>query len=103
MRRRQLFVSTLFLAAIGVLGAGQSFVERAGVVQAQSGVEAPTFEVDPLWPKPLPNHWVMGMTIGVAVDASQFPFFGDTQADALPAEVVVRISHGRTSGPEAGD
>ena len=28
----------------------------------------PTFEVDPLWPKPLPNHWVLGQTIGVAVD-----------------------------------
>ncbi|HZI82079.1 MAG TPA: hypothetical protein VFD69_21320 [Vicinamibacterales bacterium] len=30
---------------------------------------APRFEVDPLWPKPLPNHWVLGSTIGVAVDA----------------------------------
>ena len=26
------------------------------------------FEVDPLWPKPLPNHWLLGMTIGVSVD-----------------------------------
>jgi DNA-binding beta-propeller fold protein YncE len=32
-------------------------------------VMAPRFEVDPLWPKPLPNHWVMGETIGVSVDA----------------------------------
>ena len=24
----------------------------------------PTFEVDPFWPKPLPNHWIMGATIG---------------------------------------
>ena len=24
----------------------------------------------PMWPKPLPNHWVMGNTIGVSVDAS---------------------------------
>ena len=39
----------------------------AGRVEAD-GVQAPTFEVDPLWPKPLPNHWVMGMTIGLAVD-----------------------------------
>ena len=31
-------------------------------------VEAPYFEVDPLWPKPLPNHWLLGSTIGVAVD-----------------------------------
>src|SRR5687767_12970854 len=30
---------------------------------------APRFEVDPLWPKPLPNHWVLGSTIGVSVDA----------------------------------
>jgi hypothetical protein len=30
--------------------------------------QAPAFEVDPLWPKPLPNHWVLGSTIGVSVD-----------------------------------
>src|SRR5437899_10491171 len=30
---------------------------------------APVFEVDPLWPKPLPNHWLLGSTIGVSVDA----------------------------------
>jgi DNA-binding beta-propeller fold protein YncE len=37
--------------------------------QGRATVEAPIFEVDPLWPKPLPNHWVLGMTIGVSVDA----------------------------------
>ena len=42
--------------------------ERANVEAA--GVQAPRFEVDPMWPKPLPNHWVIGATIGVAVDAS---------------------------------
>ena len=31
-------------------------------------VQAPRFEVDPLWPKPLPNHWVLGNVIGVGVD-----------------------------------
>ena len=31
--------------------------------------EAPRFEVDPFWPKPLPNHWVLGTVIGVSVDA----------------------------------
>ena len=34
-----------------------------------AGVQAPRFEVDPMWPKPLPNHWVIGQTIGVSVDA----------------------------------
>ena len=31
-------------------------------------VQAPRFEIDPQWPKPLPNHWIMGMMVGVAVD-----------------------------------
>ena len=30
---------------------------------------APSFEVDPFWPKPLPNHWILGSAIGVAVDS----------------------------------
>jgi len=30
---------------------------------------APRFEVDPFWPKPLPNHWILGSTIGVSVDS----------------------------------
>ncbi len=33
------------------------------------GRVAPRFEVDPLWPKPLPNHWVIGSTVGVTVDS----------------------------------
>ena len=33
-----------------------------------SGKQAPMFEVDPFWPRPLPNHWVTGSTIGLSVD-----------------------------------
>ncbi|MBX7183624.1 MAG: hypothetical protein K1Y01_00625 [Vicinamibacteria bacterium] len=36
--------------------------------QAQAQKQAPYFEVDPFWPKPLPNHWVTGSTIGLSVD-----------------------------------
>jgi len=32
-------------------------------------IQAPMFEVDPFWPKPLPNHWILGSTIGVDVDS----------------------------------
>lgn len=32
-------------------------------------VTAPRFEVDPMWPKPLPNNWVIGQAIGLTVDA----------------------------------
>ena len=41
----------------------------ATAVEEQGGAEAPMFEVDPFWPKPLPNHWLLGSTIGVDADA----------------------------------
>jgi len=31
--------------------------------------QAPKFEVDPMWPKPLPNRWILGSSVGVAVDS----------------------------------
>ena len=39
------------------------------VAQGRAAAQAPVFEVDPFWPKPLPNHWVTGSTIGLSVDA----------------------------------
>ncbi|RAI57598.1 hypothetical protein DOO78_18500 [Roseicella frigidaeris] len=30
---------------------------------------APVYQVDPVWPKPLPNRWGIGQAAGVAVDA----------------------------------
>ena len=30
--------------------------------------QAPEYRVDPNWPKPLPNHWIIGSVAGVAVD-----------------------------------
>ena len=41
----------------------------AVAVAPDGAVQAPIFDVDPFWPKPLPNHWVLGSTIGVSVDA----------------------------------
>ena len=58
-----------FVAALVVLGAGSAMLDRHATVSAATAVMAPRFEVDPMWPKPLPNHWVQGMTIGVSADA----------------------------------
>ena len=69
MKRRNLLIGTIFAAVFGALAVTSAMLER--VVAAQNGggsVRAPRFEVDPLWPKPLPNHWVLGSTIGVWVD-----------------------------------
>ena len=55
-------------ALLAALATAYTVLERKAVVEA-AGVQAPRFEVDPMWPKPLPNHWVMGNVIGVSVDS----------------------------------
>jgi DNA-binding beta-propeller fold protein YncE len=67
--RRNLLIGASFAAVLGSLSMVQYALEREVAAQAESGVMAPRFEVDPLWPRPLPNHWVLGMAIGVTVDA----------------------------------
>ena len=56
------------LVGLSVLTIAQLALERQAAAQSGATVEAPRFEVDPLWPKPLPNHWLLGSTIGVSVD-----------------------------------
>src|SRR5262245_64348631 len=36
---------------------------------AQNAKQVPSFKVDPLWPKPLPNRWLVGAVAGVALDS----------------------------------
>ena len=54
----------LFCVTLAALGIGSVVLGKKASVNAAS-VQAPRFEVDPMWPKPLPNHWVIGNTIGV--------------------------------------
>ncbi len=67
-RTRNLLVGAGFLALFVTLGIGQAMLEKTAEAQGKGAVQAPKFEVDPLWPKPLPNHWVLGSAIGVWVD-----------------------------------
>jgi DNA-binding beta-propeller fold protein YncE len=60
-------VGAALCALIVVLGIGQAVLQNRADAQRPT-VQAPVFEVDPLWPKPLPNHWLLGMTIGIWVD-----------------------------------
>ncbi len=71
MHRRKLLVGVALAGVLVVLGFGQAALQNAAVAE---GVQAPIFEVDPLWPKPLPNHWVLGSAIGVGVDSRDHVF-----------------------------
>jgi DNA-binding beta-propeller fold protein YncE len=68
-RKRNVYLGAAFLAILVALGIAQFALQKMTDVQGSAVVMAPRFEVDPLWPKPLPNNWYIGMTIGVGVDA----------------------------------
>jgi DNA-binding beta-propeller fold protein YncE len=93
--RRNTYLGVGFLAVIVALAIGSTIFQRMAAVQA-AGIQAPTFEVDPLWPKPLPNHWLIGMTIGVAVDAQEHIWIVHRQGSLEPGEL-----HATTNPPMA--
>ena len=63
--KRNLYVGAIFLGLLVALGVVSALLWKRPAVEA-AAVQVPMFEVDPLWPKPLPNHWLIGMAIGVA-------------------------------------
>ena len=67
MINKKLAIGSLLTASLVALGIGQSKLQEP-TIAASNDVMAPAFLVDPLWPKPLPNHWITGNTIGVDVD-----------------------------------
>lgn len=67
MTNKKLAIGSFLAAALVALGIGQSKLQEP-TIAASNDTMAPAFQVDPLWPKPLPNHWITGNTIGVDVD-----------------------------------
>ena len=71
MKRRTLILAGILITTIAALGVVQAALQAA---TSRAVVNAPSFEVDPLWPLPLPNHWILGSTIGVGVDSRDHVF-----------------------------
>src|SRR6478752_6877244 len=95
--KRRILIGALFVIAIAALGAlSRAFDRRAAVEAAGAGVLAPRFEVDPLWPRPLPNKWILGQTIGVSVDAQDHVWIIHRAGSLEPGEV-----HATTTPPTA--
>jgi NHL repeat-containing protein len=52
-------------------------------LSALANAQGPSYRVEPLWPQPLPNHWVLGSVTGVAVDAQDHVWVTHRGADSL--------------------
>jgi DNA-binding beta-propeller fold protein YncE len=73
------------VSALAIAGAF-TLTSMGPAVSAQGrGAAAPAYRVDPLWPQPLPNHWVFGSITGVAVDAQDHVWVLHRGADSLEA------------------
>ena len=68
LRQSKLILGVALAAGGFALAGGVALLQNAAHAQ-KAMVEVPIFEVDPFWPKPLPNEGLLGMTIGAAVDA----------------------------------
>ncbi len=61
--RRLLLVGLVLVAPVA-----QARAQRPPVAVSGTALRAPRFVVDPMWPDPMPNHWILGSATGVAVD-----------------------------------
>ena len=73
-----------YLTAALAFGAGAVHAPLEG----QPIGKYPKFEVDPSWPKELPNNMIMGDPAGVAVDTNDHVWIYST-SDATPQQIQV--------------
>src|SRR5437660_8729709 len=96
MMKRHFSIGVLFVSLVIAFGIGSDLLETRAAAAAAGAPTAPRFEVDPLWPKPLPNHWILGQTIGVSVDAQDHIWIIHRAGSLEPGE-----QHATTNPPTA--
>jgi DNA-binding beta-propeller fold protein YncE len=81
VKNTKLILAIGAVVAFAGLGVGQFKLQQHANAAAGASVKAPVFEVDPFWPKPLPNHWILGNVIGVAVDSRDHVYIVHRDSD----------------------
>jgi DNA-binding beta-propeller fold protein YncE len=84
-RNRNRWVGAAYLVLLLGLAVMYTGVEQRLDAQNKTAVQAPRFEVDPFWPKPMPNHWVLGNAIGVWADEQDQIWIIHRGSDTLAA------------------
>jgi hypothetical protein len=60
------FGTIVAVRGVAVLASGISLAQESTQPSAASGV--PIFDIDPSWPAPLPDNWVLGPVSGIGLD-----------------------------------
>jgi DNA-binding beta-propeller fold protein YncE len=87
-RTRNVVIGSTLVTLLAALGVGQHLLQQSAEAQAKGSAQAPRFEVDPMWPKPVPNHWVFGNIIGVGVDKNDHIYIIHRGAGSLEAKEI---------------
>src|ERR1700694_4739362 len=67
----------VYLGTIGLglaVGIGVLSIEPVAAPPKAAQLTAPLFQVDPFWPKPLPDNWVTGEVGGTCIDSQDHVF-----------------------------
>jgi hypothetical protein len=87
-RRRTLILAGTLVTLILALAIGQATLEAR--VQARTPSRRRCSRSTRFWPQPLPNHWMLGMAIGVGVDSRDHVYIVHRRESVL---------HGDGGGP----
>jgi hypothetical protein len=83
-RRAGTTILVLAAVAAGWAATGRAIPPVAAQTRgASSAAGTPVFTADPFWPKPLPNHWILGSVTGVAVDSRDHVWIVHRGIDSL--------------------
>jgi hypothetical protein len=83
-RRHRLYVGVTVVVFLVAAGVDRHLTGETIAAQGKGkAAQAPRYVVDPFWPKPLPNHWVLGSVTGVAVDSRDHIWITHRGADSL--------------------
>jgi DNA-binding beta-propeller fold protein YncE len=97
--KRNVILGSVLVALVIALGVASCAMERSADGAETAAATVPVFEVDPLWPKPLPNHWILGSAIGVGVDSKDHVLIIHRGAGTLNA----RTEMGGATDPPTGE
>lgn len=81
---RRLVLSLVLLGTVGFTGSAQA---------------PPQWTVDPFWPQPMPNHWILGSVTGLTVDADDRTWVAHRGA----ASMVLRTENGLDANPPGAE
>jgi len=93
INKKPILLGCSAIALLVILGFGQNSLQES-VTAASNARMAPSFEVDPFWPQPLPNQWILGSTIGVAVDQRDHIFIVHRNDDGNYANQEIGLDSG---------